>query len=538
MSQRESNEQRWDQISSELSRLLQSSIENLPEIVAPFDAASEVSIDDQKIFAMIRIQDALKNNKPGEAIALLRSSREVWPENDAFGAKESELEEEFMAMREILFADIPRPRGMETQVENDLPDDETNNILDQPELEDEEEEEEERIVMTTVEQEFDFKGFVQRFAVKSVCSTYAILLANFDKNTDFTNHCIIKMFHRIAFDLKLPGLLYHVSIMRSFQRIHNDYQLNPSNTKIRDMNRFAKHILHKFFEVCKTNKHIWMELCFWKTSREAAEIVEGYGTQADSKKQKASYWCEEDEEKLTRVFHQIKEMKRDEKEESGDMLDSITAFFEESGRSRRQVAKKLKDLALITNIREVTNKPLKIKAPIEWGEEEIEQLKKLYDEFKDAIAPVNRIIDHLTVKRPKKRVIEKILEIGLCDDRKKLMTKRTRKGLKEGDPGYLENASESDSAMESSSDESDVEMENDISNSKEIIDNLTNDENEAALKWLKTCFENEKEDREEDSEEPEDVPILPMTEDCIVAMERSSFTKFLNFLQLGMYGFK
>ena len=88
---------------------------------------------------------------------------------------------------------------------------------------------------------------------------------------------------RIAFDMKLPGLLYHVSILRSFQKIHKDYQLNPSNTKIREMNRFAKHILQKFFEVSKTNKHIWMELCFWKTSREASEVVEGYGTQAATK---------------------------------------------------------------------------------------------------------------------------------------------------------------------------------------------------------------------------------------------------------------
>ena len=62
------------------------------------------------------------------------------------------------------------------------------------------------------------------------------------------------------------------------------------------------------FEVSQTNKHLWMEICFWKTSREASEIVDGYGTQASSKKQKASYWCEEDEEKLTRVFHQLQEM--------------------------------------------------------------------------------------------------------------------------------------------------------------------------------------------------------------------------------------
>ena len=41
-------------------------------------------------------------------------------------------------------------------------------------------------------------------------------------------------------------------------------------------------------------------------------------------------------------------MQEKEPDENGDMLDSITAFFEESGKSRRQVARKLKEMALIT----------------------------------------------------------------------------------------------------------------------------------------------------------------------------------------------
>ena len=44
LSQRESNEQKWDQVSNELSALLQGSTENLPEIVSPFDAASDMPI--------------------------------------------------------------------------------------------------------------------------------------------------------------------------------------------------------------------------------------------------------------------------------------------------------------------------------------------------------------------------------------------------------------------------------------------------------------------------------------------------------------
>ena len=64
--------------------------------------------------------------------------------------------------------------------------------------------------------------------------------------------------------------------------------------------------------------------------------------------------------------------------------------------------------SIIQDIRQVTKKPLKT-ARRQWTEEEIEQLTKLYNEFKEAVDPVNRILDNLTVKRPKKRVVDKIM---------------------------------------------------------------------------------------------------------------------------------
>jgi hypothetical protein len=61
------------------------------------------------------------------------------------------------------------------------------------------------------------------------------------------------------------------------------------------------------------------------------------------------------------------------------------------------------------DIKEVTKKPLKMRASRDWSDEEVEQLKSLYNEFKDAVDPVNRIIDRMEVKRQKKRVVEKIM---------------------------------------------------------------------------------------------------------------------------------
>ena len=61
-------------------------------------------------------------------------------------------------MREILFADIPKPdnfNGEEMEAEADTNAEDDENILDKPEIEDEEDEEEEEVIVTQkVEQEF------------------------------------------------------------------------------------------------------------------------------------------------------------------------------------------------------------------------------------------------------------------------------------------------------------------------------------------------------------------------------------------------
>ena len=55
---------------------------------------------------MRNIQRALRDQKPSLAVALLRAAREVWPDGDNFGEAGAEPEEEFMALREVLFAEL------------------------------------------------------------------------------------------------------------------------------------------------------------------------------------------------------------------------------------------------------------------------------------------------------------------------------------------------------------------------------------------------------------------------------------------------
>ena len=61
VSQGESNERIWDTISLELSRILQDAVVELPDIVAPFDAASEVPIEDQRLEGFLVPQNLAKN---------------------------------------------------------------------------------------------------------------------------------------------------------------------------------------------------------------------------------------------------------------------------------------------------------------------------------------------------------------------------------------------------------------------------------------------------------------------------------------------
>ena len=78
-------------------------------------------------------------------------------------------------------------------------------------------------------------------------------------------------------------------------------------------------------------------------------------------------------------------------------------------------------------------------------------------------------------------------ELGLCDDKKKLMRKKVRRGLKEGDPGYLERASETDSALEDSSEGSDSSGRDGSANSSDSeADDQSNENDGGELELSKT----------------------------------------------------
>jgi len=45
---------------------------------------------------MGRIQDSLRSSRVGDAVALFRAARDVWPEREEFGTTDISAEQEFM----------------------------------------------------------------------------------------------------------------------------------------------------------------------------------------------------------------------------------------------------------------------------------------------------------------------------------------------------------------------------------------------------------------------------------------------------------
>ena len=96
----------------------------------------------------------------------------------------------------------------------------------------------------------------------------------------------------------------------------------------------------------------------------------------------------------------------------------------------------------------MTRKP--IHSRVQWSEEEVDSLVRLYAEFKDAHEPVARIREHFGAKKSTRNIIAKIMDLGLCDDRKKLAKKGASRRRRNEDE-MQRSASESDSALEDSS---------------------------------------------------------------------------------------
>ncbi|XP_072751003.1 protein timeless homolog [Anoplolepis gracilipes] len=534
-------EERWDIIGPELSAVMREAV--IPEMI-PFDATLDTPIDDQKSDAMKKIQKLIRQRNLDQALGLLRAAREIWAENDCFGRADISPEEEFLALREIFFADLgvieDQPVAQEINETGDIENRETD------EEENDEEEEGETIVQET---EFKLEEFLQRFANVKVVKALALLLRQFENNTIEVNHYVIKMLHRIAWDCKMPAMVFQASIFRSFQRI-----FESKDPGYKELQKFAVFIIRRFIEVAQKNRKSYMELLFWKTTRDAIEIVDGYNAETSNKKVSRAVWTEAEEDELRTLF-----MEHQTNKYPQDLIDWLLEHIINEARTRRTIIKKLKEMSLIVNSKNVRAEVQK-RLPKEWSEEEITQLTELWTQFKDDDDPVDLIFTGLRIKRPKPKIKEKLLELGLAQDRKELRKKRARKSNQGKSSWETQAASNSDGNESSATDDEDDEetrksskrggapRRSDEESTKKkqrnrrklstiiytdaqlsgLLKDVIDRDMREALEWIKESLQDILDDRDEESSEG--IPLVPLTDYSSTAMDSPSFQKLLRAL--------
>uniref|UniRef100_A0A670HX57 Timeless circadian regulator n=1 Tax=Podarcis muralis TaxID=64176 RepID=A0A670HX57_PODMU len=519
-------EKMWTRLAEQIDKCIKGP-EPLPEDVVPFDAASEIPLEEQRAEAMVRIQDSLLAGQAPEALSLLA---EVWPEGDVFGSSSLGPDEETELLRQIFFATLPRQTAPET---------------DEPEEAAEEEEvaEEELASVNVSEREFNFLDYMKRFASASVVKAYVLLFKNYQQNSAHTNHCVVKMLHRIACDLKMEALLFQLSVFCLFNRLLSD----PAAGAYKELVTFAKYIVGKFFALAASNKKAYVELLFWKNTAVIREMTEGYALAEEdetSNSLKAVQWTEEDEEELRELFYKYKEV------EGEDILNNILAHLTTRNWTRKQVAKRLVRLGLAKSLRDFPRERKGTRIAL-WTEDQELELQRLFEEFRDTDDILANVMRHITAKRSKARVIEKLLSMGLVSDRKELYKKRRRKPGSELSSFSFQNKDmfPKDFAIpdldEAEEDDEEEEEEDDLDSEEEgesawkdgghdkeplhlstpfVFVGLS-----GPLLWLQNCLNRTASDREEDGcAQP--VPLVPLSEENEDAMEHKRFQKLLRKL--------
>ncbi|XP_073681631.1 protein timeless homolog [Garra rufa] len=319
-------EQSWEIVSQELRTSGFQLSQSLTEGAVPFDAISETPVDEQRMEALVKIQDCIMSRAGPEALSLLRAARAVWPDGDTFGSIEVEPEEELELLKQILFTKLPKVVPLDSAVEEE----------DGAELEEEEELES----VAVSETEFNFLDFIKRFASPNVVRPYIILLRSYSQNSVHTNHCITRMLHRLAVDLKMEALLYQLSVFSLFNKILGD----PAAAAYKELVTFTKYVLNRFFVFAAKNNKAFVELLFWKNVGAVREMTDGYNK--DSEVQKKSKWTPEEEEQLQRLYEEYKD--------SGvpDIVETMLPLLS-SSRTRREVVTHMVSMGLVDSVKDL-----------------------------------------------------------------------------------------------------------------------------------------------------------------------------------------
>ncbi|XP_059218459.1 protein timeless homolog [Stomoxys calcitrans] len=513
---------KWAEMADEMSQLLATELQ-IPEDEQPipFDSASDVPIDDQKEDCMIRIHKMLRTGKLDHAIALMRAAREVWPDNDVFGAMSAAPEDELLLMREIFMHNITTVDPTDEDDENSEPSDDEEN----------EEVEDDRVVEKT----FKFDDFAKRLVNPKIVRACVVVLADWEQIPTKSLKAAVTILHRIAYGCSCPAMLYQAKLFRIFQEVMNAGR----DAHHEELRRLAVFVVRKFVETAPNNPKIYAELLFYKTIKEANELESGYCDAYESGTK--GTWTEEQEAELRFLFEENQRNPETDK----DVIDWILDNILDKTRTRRGILKKLKEM------------DLKFKAPTKkstanaqsgknlWRSEEDEELRSLYDQYRIEDDCLQRILDEFEGRRTKQQIIKRMLQIHIIADKSEILPQKLPKRQKSKKTASEENAEEEfmeepilgggsgPAKAKPARKPSKAQKRNvvrtplDVGTVRALLAQINADKYQESIDWLKECIDDAAEDVDEPGDEDDGVPLVPLQEQQKEAMEDEHFKKVL-----------
>lgn len=432
----ESLEELWLTMAGEVSTCLANQI-TLPEEdhPIPFDAASDVPIDDQKGDCMIRIHSLLRDGKYEHAIILMRSAREVWPEDDCFGSLASAPEDELMLLKEIFLANLPRVAEKEHLSEFDFVEASADNY------DDEEENDEQQLT----ESDFRFDDFAARLLNPKVVRACTLALADWDQIPTSSLKAAVTLLHRIAVGCKMPAMLFQAPLFRIFQHVFHA----PKDVHDAELRRLGIYVVRQFTALAPNNPRIYAELLFYKSIKEANAIEMGYediyGNSVGVGGPKG-VWSEEQEEELRRLYME----NQTNPETDEDVIDWIAENLIDKTRTRRAIIKKLKELGLIFKAPTKKSNAAAVNKNL-WTTEQDEKLRALYDEHRLNKYVLGIICDEFVGVRSKQAIVKRMITLGMIADKNEVKPPKKSRSKKAAAEGFVEGGGEGMSEEDSMS---------------------------------------------------------------------------------------
>ncbi|GMR40918.1 hypothetical protein PMAYCL1PPCAC_11113, partial [Pristionchus mayeri] len=345
-------EEMWDTMEEEVRKVLKGEVEEEAD-VRPIEVLLEVDEEAHQRFAMLRVQRLLRSRRPLSAVSLYHAARGIWPAEGVFGAPDMPIDDELNEIKAILVTDLKEVASELAEAELKM---EESTGVKKGRAEDDggEEEgydseaEEEDARFERREVDFDFKQHVHQFARNDVLKWYIFLLSDFESNAAELNHALVKMLHRVAFDLDLHPRVYMVSLFIVLDKVRARLAGKTSKeikkSVFYEIYQFGFHLLRKFFGTFATiGAALGPEAIFWKTPQAAYEIQFGYGSYNESKAEEKATWTEALEDELRSHHRDYCEMEG--RVEGMDIADYIEHSLSRE-RTRRQILRKMNELGL------------------------------------------------------------------------------------------------------------------------------------------------------------------------------------------------